>query len=270
VTPFNTYESRGWGRAIRAQSAVTLLIAVNVASYLATFLAGTRFLAGLALVPHDTWSKGTFWQFATYLFLHGGFLHLFFNMYSLWVFGRDVEALWGRAAFLRYYFITGISAGIVHTLITPHSTTPTLGASGAVMGVLAAFAILFPDREIALLLFFVFPIRMRARTLALIFAGLSLAAGMAASPDHIAHFAHLGGMLAGLVYLKWPSILSLRANRNVRRKWRKQKRQNENRMRMEAKVNRILDRANAVGMDKLGWRERRFLKKAGRQMRGKP
>ncbi len=269
MTPFNTYESQGWGRAIRGQSAVTLLVAVNVAFYLVTLLAGTRFLASLALVPHDAWSKGMLWQFATYLFLHGGLLHLFFNMYSLWVFGRDVESLWGRAAFLRYYFITGIGAGVVHTLITPHSVTPTLGASGAVMGVLAAFAILFPDRELALLLFFIFPIRMRARTLALIFAGLSLAAGMAASPDHIAHFAHLGGMLVGVVYLKWPSILSLRRHRNIDGKWRKQGRHNEDRMRMEAKVNRILDRANAVGMDRLSWRERRFLKKASKQMRRK-
>jgi len=230
------------------------LIAANVGFYLIQFLAGNRILSPLALVPHDTWSRGTLWQFATYLFLHGGVLHLFFNMYSLWVFGRDLENIWGKTGFLRYYFIAGIGAGVVHTLITPFSMVPTLGASGAVMGVLAAFAILFPDREITLLVFFLFPVRMRARTLALIFAGLALAGGVSASPDGIAHFAHLGGMLVGILYMKRSTVFSFSPGRDVRRKWRRLKRQNESRMRAEETVNRILDKANAVEWrNSAGW-----------------
>jgi membrane associated rhomboid family serine protease len=265
-----TYGTGGWRRTIRAQSAVTLLIAANVVFYLIQFVGGSRILSPLALVPHDTWSQGTLWQFVTYLFLHGGVLHLLFNMYGLWVFGRDVENLWGRTEFLRYYFIAGIGAGIVHTLITPFSMVPTIGASGAVMGVLAAFALLFPDREITLLLFFLLPVRMRARTLAFIFAGLSLAGGVAASPDGIAHFAHLGGMLVGILYLKRASIFSFPRGRNVGRKWRVIRRQDEIRIKAEQTADRILDKANAVGMKKLNWLDRCKLKKASRKMRGKP
>jgi membrane associated rhomboid family serine protease len=270
LAPLTTYGTAGWRRAIRGQNAVTLLIAANVFIYLIQFLAGSRLLSPLALVPHDTWSKGTLWQFVTYLFLHGGVLHLLFNMYSLWVFGRDVEGLWGKTAFLRYYFITGIGAGVFHALITPFSRVPTIGASGAVMGVLAAFALLFPDREMTLLLFFIFPVRMRARTLALIFAGLSLAGGVSASPDGIAHFAHLGGMLVGILYLKKASLFSFRRGGDVRRKWRNLKRQNEKRLRAEETVNRILDKANRVGMGELSWMDRRKLKKASQKMRRNP
>jgi membrane associated rhomboid family serine protease len=270
MASFSTTGSDGWRRTVQTQGAVTMLIAANVFVYLIQFIIGGRLFSHLALVPHDTWSRGTIWQFVTYLFLHGGLLHLFFNMYSLWVFGRDVENLWGKTAFLRYYFITGIGAGVIHTLITPYSGVPTIGASGAVMGVLTAFAFLFPDREITLLLFFIFPVRMRARTMALIFAGLSLAGGAAASPDGIAHFAHLGGMLVGVFYMKRSSIFSFRKKRDVGRRWRDLKRQNESKIRAEETVNRILDKGNAVGMDKLSWRERRTLKKASQKMRGKP
>ena len=115
-------------------------------------------ILGLGLIPRWAWSRFFLWQFVTYMFLHGGLFHLIINMYALWVFGTEVERMWGPKAFYRYYFITGIGAGIVHTLITPLSTIPTIGASGAVLGVLTAFAMMFPDREITLLLFFILPV----------------------------------------------------------------------------------------------------------------
>jgi len=221
----------------------------------------------LGLVPHSVWSKGTVWQFVTYLFLHANVLHLFFNLYSLWVFGRDVENQWGRTAFCRYYLVTGIGAGVFHALVTPHSLVPTIGASGAVMGVLTAFAILFPDKDITLLLFFIFPVRMRAKTMALIFGGLSLFSGVMGSPDRIAHFAHLGGMLVGIIYLKKEFLFSFFRNRFIRRRWQNERKKKNEQAGIQETIDRILDKVNAVGMPNLSRSERRELKKASKRMR---
>jgi membrane associated rhomboid family serine protease len=208
------------------------------------------------------------WQFATYLFLHGGLLHLLFNAYALWTFGGELEALWGFSAFLRFFLVTGVGAGLFHALITPHALVPTIGASGALMGVLAAFAMTFPDRE---LFFWFIPIPMRARTLVVVFAVLSLGLGAMDSPDRIAHFAHLGGIGVGVLVLKagmW------------RVKWQQWARLRKTRRRLgplrrptdepgQQDVDGVLDRANEVGFDRLTEREKNVLKKASRNSKRK-
>ncbi|MFZ1080786.1 MAG: rhomboid family intramembrane serine protease [Candidatus Kryptoniota bacterium] len=139
------------------------------------------------------------WQVVTYLFLHGGFLHIFFNMLALWMFGVQLENVWGTKRFLTYYFLCGIGAALSNLLLTPLLMTPapTIGASGAIYGVLLAFGMLFPDAPV--FLYFLFPIK--AKYFVAIFIGIELFYGVTGTQDGVAHFAHLGGALIGLIYL---------------------------------------------------------------------
>ena len=248
--------------------AVKMLLIVNGIGFLLQMMVGGQMIAFLGLIPRLAWSRLYIWQFVTYMFLHGGFFHILINMYALWVFGCEVERMWGPRAFYKYYFITGIGAGIIHTLLTPMSLIPTIGASGAVLGVLTAFAMMFPDRQITLLLFFILPVTMRARTLALLFAGMSLFSGVLGSRDGVAHFAHLGGMLVGYLYMKrgskldslWRPFREWRRTRRIRLAREKE----ENLEKLRRAVDRILDKANEVGMENLTREEKTLLKKASK------
>ena len=204
------------------------------------------------------------------MFLHGGWFHLIINMYALWVFGGEVERMWGPKAFYRYYFITGIGAGIIHSLIalaTGSGMVPTIGASGAVLGVLTAFAVMFPDRQITMLLFFILPVTMKARTLALLFAGMSLFSGMAGGGG-IAHFAHLGGMLVGYLYMKQDWRFTALTNKF--HEWRRRRRMHvhtrdeEEMEKLRRLVDQVLDKANDVGMENLTRDEKLLLKRASK------
>ena len=139
------------------------------------------------------------WQLFTYMFMHAGFMHLLFNMFALWMFGMELENTWGSKKFFTYYMICGIGAGLSTLIIGPlfGPAGPTVGASGAIYGVLLAFGMMFPDRPI--FVYFLLPIR--ARYFVLIYIGLELYAGITGTTDGIAHFAHLGGAAVGLVYM---------------------------------------------------------------------
>lgn len=139
------------------------------------------------------------WQLFTYMFMHGGLMHLLFNMFALWMFGMELENVWGSKKFLTYYLICGVGAGLSNLLIGPlfGPGGPTVGASGAIYGVLIAFGMMFPDRPI--FVYFLLPIR--ARYFVLIYICLELYAGINSSPDGIAHFAHLGGAAVGYAYI---------------------------------------------------------------------
>lgn len=139
------------------------------------------------------------WQIVTYMFLHGGFFHLFFNMLALWMFGMELENTWGSRKFLIFYLLCGIGGAIANLLITPllGQAAPTVGASGAVFGVLIGFAMLFPNRLIYL--YFLIPVK--AKFLIAIWIGLELFFGVTGSSEGVAHFAHLGGVAVGLVYM---------------------------------------------------------------------
>ncbi len=139
------------------------------------------------------------WQLVTYLFLHGGFFHIFFNMLALWMFGVELENVWGTRRFITYYFLCGVGAGLSNLYLTPLFTTPgpTIGASGAIYGILLAFGMLFPDSPV--FIYFLFPIK--AKYFVAIFIGIELIAGVTGTENGVAHFAHLGGALVGFVYL---------------------------------------------------------------------
>ena len=184
-----------------------LIVSNVIVWFLLDFLLAPFTLAGvpvfgilseyLALWPPGTnfWP----WQLVTYMFMHGGFLHLFFNMLALWMFGMELENTWGSRKFLIFYLLCGVGAGVANVLVAIplELTAPTVGASGAVFGVLIAFAMLFPDRPIYL--YFLFPVR--AKYLITVWIGLELLLGVTGSSDGVAHFAHLGGAAVGFLYM---------------------------------------------------------------------
>ncbi len=142
------------------------------------------------------------WQLLSYGFLHGNLNHIFFNMFGLWMFGRDLERMMGAKRFLIYYLTCVVGAGIVQLIVsvTQGGVYPTIGASGGVFGILLAFAMAFPNRVIVLLFP---PIPMKAKYFVLIYGGLELYLGLSGRAPGVANFAHLGGMLFGFLLIQY-------------------------------------------------------------------
>lgn len=139
------------------------------------------------------------WQLVTYMFLHASLGHIFFNLFALWMFGQSLENFWGTRRFTVYYFLTGIGAALLHMMIGGGGA-PTLGASGAVYGILLAFGMMFPERRIMLLFP---PIPIKAKYFVAIFGVIELVSGISRANSGVAHFAHLGGMLVGFILIKY-------------------------------------------------------------------
>lgn len=202
-------------RNIVSQSpAVYNLLIANVVAYLATMLLNTNSVYALfALFPTDS-PLFHIWQPVTYMFLHGGFSHLFFNMFALWMFGRGLEEEMGSRRFLIYYFVCGVGAALVQLGMAEvdimnmntqyevwnYMLTPTVGASGAVFGLLLAFGMLHPNATIMLL---IPPIPMKAKWFVVIYGVIELLLIIFQAQDGIAHFAHLGGMFWGWLLMLW-------------------------------------------------------------------
>jgi len=244
--------------------AVRYLLFTNGIIFLLQIIIGKSLIDWFGLHPFDVYKKFYIWQFLTYMFLHGDFLHILLNMFILWMFGCEVERYWGNKEFLKYYFICGIGAGLFHLIFNMSSHIPVVGASGAIYGILIAFAMLFPDR---LVILFPFPIALKAKYWVIIFAALELTLGLSFGQSGVAHFAHLGGMVIGFVYLKFGWRISLFGRDYVRKKkmeWELQqtikKRQRIIRLRHE--VDLILDKINEVGYENLSEKEKRLLKEA--------
>ena len=196
------------------------LLIVNVIMFIAT-LVNENFMVGTFAMFYPSSPFFRWWQPLTHMFRHGGFWHIFFNMYTLLMFGMVVERALGTKKFLIFYFVTGLGAVALHTGVEwlevkrmiasgdPASQiaysnllrTPMLGASGAIYGVLMAFAMLYPEARMTLLFP---PVTLNAKWMVAIFVVLELATGIAGTRLGIAHFAHLGGMLFGfLLILYW-------------------------------------------------------------------
>ena len=142
------------------------------------------------------------WQLFTYGFLHGDLMHIFFNMFGLWMFGRDLESLWGSQRFLIYFFVCVVGAGVVQLLVAGTQTGiyPTVGASGGVFGILLAYGMTYPNRMVMLIFP---PIPMKAKYFVLFFGLLELYLGVSGNAPGVANFAHLGGMLFGFALLRY-------------------------------------------------------------------
>jgi membrane associated rhomboid family serine protease len=170
-------------------SCLVVLMMSNISPALALWPAGSGFFAP--------------WQLLTYGFLHGGFNHLFFNMFAIWMFGTPLEQAWGGKRFTMYYLACVLGAGVIQLLVQlfEGGVYPTIGASGGVFGLLLAYGVMWPNNKIFLIFF---PVPIKAKWFVLIYGAVELMFGVTRALPGIAHFAHLGGMIFGAVLLmKW-------------------------------------------------------------------
>ncbi|MDR1584333.1 MAG: rhomboid family intramembrane serine protease [Prevotellaceae bacterium] len=192
------------------------LLLINGVMFLASYLFENFMIETFSLFyPASQFFK--FFQLLTHMFMHADLMHLFFNMYALWLFGSMIERVWGGKKFLLYYLITGLGAACLHLLIEylkiknldvfEYSDrivqiygTPMLGASGAVFGVLLAFGMMFPNTELQLI---IPPVRLKAIWLVVIYGILELFLGVTQTVVGVAHFAHIGGMLFGFILVTY-------------------------------------------------------------------
>jgi membrane associated rhomboid family serine protease len=164
-------------------------------------------LREFGLVPHLFTNGLRLWQPVTYLFLHGGLWHLLFNMLFLWMFGCDLERSWGSRRMYNYFFLTGVGAAVVNVLVKTvmdprgldSAAIPTIGASGAIYGILLAAAIVFPDRRIWLI---PFPVMIPMKIYVLGAGAIEFFSTLGSTGDNVSHVTHLGGMLVGYLYLR--------------------------------------------------------------------
>lgn len=190
------------------------LIIINAVIWIATVILGDSSYQYLALFPFESQYFQPF-QLVSHMFMHGGFWHLFFNMYTLMIFGTALERMWGGNKFLVFYFVTGLGAALCHNLVlhlqiehfiqigdmasaAMTKVIPTVGASGAIYGVLLGYAMLFPNQILQLIFP---PVALKAKYFVLIFGGIELITGLTGMGGNVAHFAHLGGMLFGLILI---------------------------------------------------------------------
>ncbi|NQU06559.1 MAG: rhomboid family intramembrane serine protease [Calditrichaeota bacterium] len=241
---------------------VKALLIANIAIYFLQMVNETGIIYFFGLRPAIFWSKLALWQPVTYMFLHGGFTHLLFNMLALWMFGSSLESVWGTKQFMKYYFLTGVGAALSNCILTPQMTIPIVGASGAVYGLLAAYAILFPNNQIYI--WGLVPIR--AKYLVLGFGIFEFIASLSPGSSPIAHLVHLGGMIIGVAYLKKDGLLRWGARKakgvQRERKLKQVKKVEDSEDNLRQEVDDLLDKINEVGLENLTSWERRRLREA--------
>ncbi len=212
----NYYEGGRGGFLSSIPPVVKNLVAINILMFIATLINENFMIGNFAMFyPASPWFKP--WQVLTHMFMHGGIWHIFFNMYTLLMFGIVLERRLGSGKFLIFYFVTGLGAVALHTgtqwleaqyfmnagdfeAYTSILRTPTLGASGAIYGVLIGYAMCYPDSRLTLLFP---PVTLTAKWFVIIFAVIELFTGISGIHDGVAHFAHLGGMLFGWLLIRW-------------------------------------------------------------------
>jgi len=274
------------------KSATLTLVVLNIAAFVAQCFyygfpihipPGDRFALSTSGLRH-----GYVWQLLSFQFMHGGIFHLLFNCLAIFMIGRDVEEVLGKKSFLTLYFTSGIFGGLVQALagvlFGGRFAAPVVGASAGAFGLVAAFASLFPERSVTVLLFYVLPITLRAKFL-LLFSALLAIAGLFVTTSHMADAAHLGGMAAGVFFVRyaihwhWVRFRATRG-RPVRRlvkvhsqnaaPWGQSHDVEAEEMAPEEflarEVDPILDKITAHGINSLTERERKILESARRKM----
>lgn len=208
----SNYYRPGFGGFSMFPPVIKNLLIINVAVFFVQILGSEIIISDntalsqilikyFALIPIGVFSDTTFypWQLITYQFMHGGFGHIFFNMFALWMFGMEIENMWGPKKFLIFYLGAGVVAGLCHLFISPllgAAPAPTIGASGAVYAVLIGFALFFPERYI--FLYFLIPIKAKYLIgFLIVFEFLAINS----AHSNIAHLAHLGGALTGFLFI---------------------------------------------------------------------
>lgn len=217
---YYSYNQNRGGLFGNMPTAIRHIIIINILVMIMTKL-NADFMYGKFALFYPTSPFFHWWQPVTHMFMHGGFWHLLFNMYTLYLFGSVLERVWGTKKFLVFYFVTGIGAAAIHTgvewlqmqswlgqaaqgsiaaqtAIHALKITPTVGASGAIYGVLMGYAMLYPDSLLTLIFP---PVTLKAKWFVLIFAAIELLTGVTGTGGGIAHFAHLGGLVFGFLLI---------------------------------------------------------------------
>lgn len=243
-------------------SVTQLLIWINVIVFLVQLACTTfRFslFESLFALHTDGVQRGWLWQPVTYMFLHGGIWHLLINLFVLWFFGREVELFLGARQFTRLYLFGGIAGAGLWLAFNWHSSVPVVGASAAVLACVIAFATMFPEREVTLLVFFIIPLTLKAKYLALIAIAFDAVPLLEGASTNVAHLAHLGGAALG-----WIFVRTLGYGRPLQlhwpQRWKPRVRTSEEFMREE--IDPILDKISREGMQSLTARERKILESA--------
>jgi len=244
--------------------AIKILIIINVGLFLLRFVAKSQIdLAGIfGLSPNTVWPM--IWQPITYMFIHGDLFHVLINMFVLWMFGSEMESIWGRTQFLRYYFLTGVGSGLVWLLFNAgQSYSVLIGASGAIYGILIAYGMMFPNRTVYL--YFMIPIKVKWFV---VFLGAVAFLSSFNNNTNISHLTHLSGMVIGFVYLRYywhwkdfrfsvhKQIEEFRSSISSKRDQKKIEMQNE--------VDQLLDKINETGYDNLTEEEKDLLYRASK------
>ena len=248
-------------------NAIKVLISVNFIIFILQTLSRseTLFFPLFGLVPKLVWSEKMIWQPVTYLFFHGGIWHVLINMFVLWMFGSELERLWGKNHFLKFYFITGVGSGLATMLINVQSVTPIVGASGAVYGVLLAYGLTYPNRTVYL--YGIIPIKSLWFVL-----GIGFIAFMSSfdNMSQVSHVTHLSGMLIGYFMIKKPIKLKglwfqLR-KRTLEYQIQREDKQLSKIFFVEQDINQILDKINQEGFDSLTDEEQERLYKGSQSL----
>ena len=201
-----TSANDSWGWQLSPLPAVRWLLITNTATFFLKEileLFGFNFFSTLFQLSAAGIQQGYFWQLVTYMFLHASVLHLFLNLFMLYFFGNEVEATFGSKRFLKLYFVGGVVGGFLWLAFNfhrPHFIV--VGASGAIYAVVTAFATLYPNRPITLLLFFILPITILAKYLAFSMLAISVLYSIHQEGNDVAHLAHLGGIIVGYLFVK--------------------------------------------------------------------
>jgi membrane associated rhomboid family serine protease len=265
---------------------VQRLIIANVIIFIVTALGQIQVAHILGFVPAFILIRP--WTLVTYMFLHGGWMHLLFNMLGLFFFGPPLEARWGSKRFLKYYFICGLGGAVLSSImaiIQPSfaAYVPIIGASGAVYGVMLAFAMNWPDTPIYLMGIFPIP----AKVLVALLAAFSLVSAFGGRMDGVAHFAHLGGFAAGFAWMKWEAYRGPKGMRKFKTMMNRRKltvvpggeetqtpsarSRPAPRDKVEAQLlddlDKVLDKISSDGMASLTPAERRLLDEASKKYR---
>ena len=232
--------------------AIKILVSVNFGIFLLQTVAKTEglFFPLFGLVPKLVWSEFMIWQPFTYLFFHGGIWHVLINMFVLWMFGSELERIWGKGHFLKFYFVTGVGAGLVTMIFGLNSMTPIVGASGAVYGVLLAYGLTYPNRTVYL--YGIIPIKSLWFVI-----GIGVIAFMSSfdNVSQISHLTHLSGMMIGYLMLKRPVRLNdlwfTIRKRTLEYKIKHEEKKVSQHQAIEREIDRILDKINREGFDSL-------------------
>jgi membrane associated rhomboid family serine protease len=181
-------------------------VAIFVIGFFAQLARMDRPLSHLPLIPVDVVKYFAVWQLVTYAFLHGGFGHIIWNMLALWMFGADIERIWGTRRFVQFYFFCAVGAGICVVILNyvlpwGNPYQPTIGSSGAIFGILLVYAMLFPDREIL----FGFLIPIKVKYFVMIIGAVAFLSSFGVN-SAVSNFAHLGGLLFGYMFMKTPNM----------------------------------------------------------------